>query len=194
MIKNLVRRTRSYRRFNEQVIIPVSTLRSFVDAARLTASAQNLQPIKYALVNHPDLDAEVFETLSWAGYLADWDGPEKGERPTGYVVMLGDTSISDKFDCDSGIAGQTIMLSAAEAGYGGCIIRSIDRAKLTAVLKIPDHLTIIQVIALGEPAEKVVIEDAKNDDIKYWRDQDGLHHVPKRVLDELIVCENLNRS
>ena len=72
-------------------------------------------------------------------------------------------------------------------GYGGCIIASIKRERLAEILKIPEHLKIIQVIALGKPAEEVQIEEMKNNHIEYWRDEREVHHVPKRSLEELII-------
>ena len=192
MIRNLITRARSIRRFNQKNIIPLETLKGFIDVARLTPSGKNLQPLKYALTNNRDLNNQVFHTLSWAGYLKDWHGPEEGERPSAYVVMLCDTTIAENADVDSGIAAQTIMLSAAEAGYGGCIMRSIDREKLAAILQLPAHLQIIQIIALGQPAEKVVLEEAREGNIYYWRDEEDMHHVPKRSLAEIVVFEKGN--
>jgi nitroreductase len=102
--------------------------------------------------------------------------------------MLGDSRISDNYFCDHGIAAQSILLGAVEKGLGGCIIGSVNRDKLRQDLEIPSHFEIIQVIALGKPKETVVIDPlATDEDIKYWRDQKGVHHVPKRALDDLII-------
>ncbi|WP_198003745.1 hypothetical protein [Methanococcoides burtonii] len=44
------------------------------------------------------------------------------------------------------------------------------------------------VLAMGIPAEEIVLEETgKEKDIRYWRDENGRHHVPKRGLDEIIV-------
>lgn len=187
MLKNLIRRSRSFRRFDEKIVIPHDTLRGFLDMARMTPSAKNLQPLKYVLVSNKRMNNAIFNTLAWAGYLKDWEGPAEGERPTSYIIMLGDRRLTDDYNVDPGIAAQTIMLAAAESGYGGCIIGSVDRIKLAEILDLPDHFDIIQVLALGQPAEKVVIEEAREGNIVYWRDQDNLHHVPKRRLDEIII-------
>ena len=131
----------------------------------------------------------IFPHLGWAGYLQDWPGPKEGERPTGYIIILGDKSIKQSFGCDHGIAAQSILLGAVEKGYGGCMLASVnEREKLSASLELPDNLLILLVIALGVPKESVVIDPLGADgDIKYWRDDDGVHHVPKRSLDELII-------
>jgi len=135
-----------------------------------------------------ELNEKIFPKLGWAGYLKDWPGPARGERPSAYIIMLNDTTITTNYFCDHGIAAQSILLGAVEKGLGGCIIASVNKAKLAEELGIPGRLEILQVIALGEPKEKVVLEKVKDDgDIKYWRDKDQVHHVPKRSLDDIII-------
>lgn len=188
MLKDLIRNTRSYRRFVEAHAISREALRELVDLARLAASGANRQPLKFVLAAEEAINAEIFATLGWAGYLSDWDGPQPGERPAAYIIVLGDTEISRNFGVDHGIAAQSMMLGATERGLGGCILASIRRDALRDTLKIPDRYEILLVLALGKPAEEVVIEPVGADgDIKYWRDEAGVHHVPKRALDELIL-------
>jgi len=188
MIKDLILKNRSYRRFYQEVAIELKTLRELIDLARLSASSANKQPLKYILSCDPQTNALIFPFLSWAGYLKDWPGPSEGERPSAYIIVLGDTEISQSFGCDHGIAAQSILLGATEKGLGGCMIGSIKRQELRKALDISSYYEILLVLALGKPREKVVIETVgPNGDIKYWRDSEGLHHVPKRALDELIV-------
>jgi nitroreductase len=186
-LKDLVLKTRTYRRFNESYKIDSSTLESFVDLARLSASGANKQPLKYLLFNSPKDCEKIFPFIAWAGYLLDWAGPEKGERPSAYIIILGDKSIADVFGIDHGIAAQSIMLGANEAGLGGSIISSIKREELRSELYIPDTYDILLILALGKPVENVIIDDIKNNDVKYWRDNKKNHHVPKRTLKELII-------
>jgi nitroreductase len=188
MIRDLVVATRSVRRFHQSAAVDIETLRQLVDLARLSASAANLQPLKYILSCDPERNATIFPLLAWAGYLKDWPGPVEGERPAAYIVILGDKDLRQSFDCDHGIAAQSILLGATERGLAGCIIASIQRRELREALAIPDHLEILLVLALGRAKEKVVIEPVGPEgDIKYWRDADGVHHVPKRALEEIIV-------
>ena len=186
-LKELIFKTRSYRRFDESYRIDEKTIESLIDLARLSASGANKQPLKYLYFNSVKDCEKIFPYLGWAGYLTEWPGPDKGERPSGYIIMLGDRSISDIFGIDHGIAAQSIMLGATEAGLGGCIIATIKREELINELSIPDNLEILLVLALGKPVENVIIEELKNSDVKYWRDSDKNHHVPKRSLKELIV-------
>ena len=190
MLKDLVRRNRSYRRFHQEVPVKGETLRELVDLARLSASSANRQPLKFILVSDPATNAQIFPYLTWAGYLKDWGGPAEGERPAAYVVILGDTEVTPSFGGDECIAAGFIMLGATERGLGGCIMRSVKRDALRELLDIPERYEILLVLALGEPAEQVVIEAVGLDgDIRYYRDEQGVHHVPKRALDELILQE-----
>jgi nitroreductase len=188
MLCDLVQKNRSYRRFVESVDIEAGVLRDCVDLARLSASGANAQPLKYVISNDPTTNAKIFPTLSWAGYLQDWPGPSEGERPSAYIVILLDTSIRKDAGCDHGIVAQSILLGAVEKGLGGCMLGSIRREELSEALGLPAHLEILLVLAVGMPAETVRVETVGADgDIKYWRDENGVHHVPKRSLDELIV-------
>jgi len=186
-LKELISKTRSYRRFDESYQIESKTIESLIDLARLSASGANKQPLKYMYFNTPQNCQKVFPYLAWAGYLTEWAGPDKGERPTGYIIILGDKKISEIFGIDHGIAAQSIMLGATDAGIGGCIIASIKRDELSNEFSIPDNFEILLVLALGKPIENIIIENIKNEDVKYWRDENNNHHVPKRSLNELIV-------
>jgi len=190
-LRDLVLRNRSYRRFDEAYRIERETLLKLIGLARCTPSAANRQPLKYILSADQKTNERIFPCLTWAAYLKDWDGPAPGERPAAYIVILIDEGIARDWWCDDGIAAQTILLGAVEKGMGGCMIGSINKARLRQELDIPEHLKIRLVVALGKPAEQVKLEDlAPGGDIRYWRDEKDVHHVPKRMLAELIVAGN----
>ncbi len=191
MIADLIKSNRSCRRFDEQHFIAASTLVELVELARMSASAANLQPLKYVLSSAPAMNADIFDCLKWAGYLETWPGPEPGERPGAYIVILHDTRICKSVDCDHGIASQSILLGATEKGLAGCMIAAVNRPKLSSVLGIADHFKILLVLALGKPIEEIVIEPLNDDgDIRYWRSADMIHHVPKRSVEEMIVASH----
>jgi len=188
MIRELIQRNRSYRRFYQDVAVEHDTLRELVDLARQSASAANLQPLRYMLSCEPKKNALIFQYLAWAAYLKDWPGPSEGERPSAYIIMLEDTRINHPLRCDHGIAAQSILLGATEKGIGGCILGGIKRQGLRQALEISQQYEILLVLALGKPKETVVLETVGPDgDIKYWRDSKGIHHVPKRALDDIII-------
>jgi len=187
-IRELVLKNRSYRRFHQDQTVDRQTLVELVDLARHSASGNNWQPLKFFLSADPETNALIFPHTRWAGRLPDWPGPIEGERPAAYIVILGDKSIQDTFGVDHGIAAQSMLLGAAERGLGGCMIGSVQRVKLHRDLGLAENLHILLVVALGVPRETVVINPVGPDgEIGYWRDEDDVHHVPKRSLDDLIV-------
>lgn len=139
-LKDLALKTRSYRRFDESNKVDLKTLESLVNLARLSPSGANRQPLKYVIFNSTEECERIFPYLSWAGYLSDWPGPDKGERPSAYIMILGDKSVTEIFGVDFGIAAQIIMLGATEAVLGGCIIQSIKREESGMILRFPRNM------------------------------------------------------
>jgi nitroreductase len=191
MIADLIRKNRSCRRFHEEHAVGLETLKELVNLGRLSASGANLQPLKYILSRDLKTNADIFSCLTWAAYLQNWPGPEEGERPAAYIVVLCDNNISQDAGCDHGIAAQSILLGAREKGLAGCMLGAINRKKLRELLHIPPQLAILLVLAVGKPKEQVVLETVETDgSIRYWRDREGAHHVPKRKLEDIIIAEH----
>ncbi len=188
MIKDLIIENRTCRRFYQDVAIERETLRELVDLARLSASGSNKQPLKYILSCDPQKNALIFQCIGWAGALKDWPGPSEGERPSAYIIILGDTEINQTFGCDHGIAAQSIFLGAREKGLGGCMHGSARKDDLSKAIGIPPRYEILLVLSIGKPKEEVVIETLETGgNFNYWRDSDKVHHVPKRRLDDIII-------
>ena len=188
MIADLVRRNRSCRRFYQNHAVALETLKELVNLGRLSASAANLQPLSYILSSNPQQNDQIFPCLNWKGYIKEWSGPKDGERPSAYIIVLGDTGITKNFGCDHGIASQSILLGAREMGLAGCMVGSIKRNKLRRILHISMQYKILLVLAIGKPKEQVVIETVGADgNIYYWVDDQSVHHVPKRNLNDIIV-------
>lgn len=188
MLTELIKKCRSYRRFYQNVRLSDNDLLEMIENARLSASAGNFQSLKYCFSNTNETNELIFSHLAWAGYLKNWKGPEEGERPSAYIIMLNDTDITKNYFCDHGIASQNILLTAVEKGFGGCIIASVNRDKLHNELAIPLSYEIIHVLALGKPKEIIIIEKVGSmGDIKYWRDTEQVHHVPKRSLEDIVL-------
>ena len=187
-LEQLIVKNRSYRRFDASKPVGHETLRRLVDIARRTPSAGNRQPLKYILLSEAGACGRLFPHLRWAAALKGWGGPAEGERPTAYIIVLGDKEILPNAGCDHGIACQSMLLAAAERGLGGCMLGAIDRDAIAKTFAIPERYEILLVVALGVPAEKCVLEDAKpGGDVTYYRDAQGVHHVPKRPLDDVIL-------
>ena len=189
MIKDLVASCRSYRRFHEEERIPYEELKDMVDTARITGSAANSQALKYKIICGREECARIFPTIGWAAALTDWDGPAPGERPSAYIIMVCDLSIGKNRQWDEGITAQTIMLSAVEKGYGGCISGNCRRAELLKLLDLnPEQYFVSLVLALGKPKEEVVLVPLGEDgSTTYYRDNNQIHYVPKRSLDDILI-------
>ena len=189
MIK-IIERTRSFRRFQQNKSIDQPLLEELVNLARLGGSARNCQPWQYSIFNRPADCEKIFPYLGWAGYLSDWKGPAPGERPSAYILCVLNRNWlkgSDKeAQFDLGIATQNLLLGAMEKGIGGCRIGAFS-PKLADIFKLSKHQELSLVVALGYPAEQVVIEACIDGDIKYWRDERHQHHVPKRTLSDLLI-------
>ena len=189
MLKELVYRCRSYRRFYEDARISKQELRELADLARMTASTANSQALKYRLVEQEEECRKVFDTLGWAAALPDWAGPEEGERPSAYIVVLCDQTLGKNKQIDVGIVSQTMMLGAAEKGYGGCMLATVKRPELAEALGLDlERFTVELVLALGKPKEEVrVVPVGPDGSVKYYRDENQVHYVPKRSLEDILV-------
>lgn len=186
--KEIVVKNRSYRRFDQSHSLTQEMLLKLVDLARSTPSAGNRQLLRYVISRSPEINGKVFDTLGWAASLPDWPGPEEGERPTGYIVIVTDRSSWDWVRVDLGISAQTILLGAAAEGLGGCMLGNVRKEQLKQVLGLGDDLEIVLVIALGKPVEEVVLEDVGSEEsLTYYRTVDRVHHVPKRRVKDLIL-------
>lgn len=184
--KEMVLKNRSYRRFYQDKKVSVKELEGLVDIARNAASGANRQPLRYKVVCDDAGNEKVFSTLKWAAALTDWDGPEEGEKPAGYIIICSPSDV--QAPRDEGIAAQTILLSATEKGLGGCMFASVNIPELNKKLEIPSELSARMVIAIGYPKEKVVIDEAsKGDNLKYYRDEENVHHVPKLKLEDVLL-------
>lgn len=192
MLHDIVRSNRSYRRFKEEVRLDRSLLESWVDTARFVASSGNAQPLRYMIVTTEEGCEGVFPCCAWAKALPEWTGPKPGERPSAYIVICRDLdrALADTFTTwDEGIAAQTIMLQATEAGYGGCMVASFKKRSLCETLHLDtERFEPDLVLALGKPAEEVRVEPLPaGGAVEYWRDEADVHHVPKRALSDVLL-------
>lgn len=190
MLSDLIYKTRSYRNFNPSVKYSNKQIEDIINLCRFTPSTANRQSVKFAFACDDKLCGEVFPLLRWAGYLTE-KPPYNGNVPTAYILLCCDLNIAENpIEIDVGICAQTIVLGAMEQGIGACMIGSFDKKEMSKLFGLSDNLYPRLIIALGEPNEKIVITDIKDGDIKYYRDEDKTHYVPKRTLEELIIKHN----
>lgn len=187
-VRDLVYSSRSVRRFVEGEHVGREVLLDLIDLARVTPSGNNRQSLKFALVHESGMAERIFGCLRWAAAIPGWEGPTSGERPPAYIVILGDTEIAPTFGCEQGIVAQTMLLGATERGLAGCIVGSVDRDRLRHALALDARFEILLVVALGRAAETVALEEVGPDgDVRYWRDDAGVHHVPKRSVGDIVI-------
>lgn len=185
----LIKASRSVRSFQGDAPITEEVLRDLVELTRACPAAMNLQVLKYRLVFEPTEVAALLEKTKWAAALTQ-KLPPKGQEPSGFIVICHDTSLAEMrpiFSVDMGIVAQTMMLGARERGFGGCIIGSASPEAVSKLLGLPSQLVPALILGLGTPAEEIVLTEAQNGNVKYYRDEKGVHYVPKRPLDELII-------
>lgn len=183
----MIKSRRTIRQFKQKKV-SLDILKDCVDAARLAPSASNLQPVKYFLIIDDEKVKKVFPLLKWAAYISPRGNPEKGREPTGYLVVLIDKGIrSSGYEYDVGAAVENFILSAWAYGVASCWLLSVDRVKLREIFRIPEKYVIDSVVAFGYPDEESIIEKVVDGDIKYWKDEAGVFHVPKRALEEVLI-------
>jgi len=191
MLKDLILKNRSYRGFDESYMFTRGQMEAFIDAARFCPSSKNLQPLKFfAAYEKEDVD-RIQPLVHWAAQLPDIVLPHPGHCPTGFIVICQDTDISanlNMFQRDAGITAQTMLLLAAEEDLGGCMIGNFNAGELCSVLKLPANIRPLLVVALGKPDEKIVLTDVGQDgNTVYYRDENDVHYVPKRSLEDLLL-------
>ena len=185
----LAEAARTCRRFHEDQPLAMTDLEWLVDCARVAPSAKNAQELRFALVGNGDTCKKLFALTRWAGALKDWGGPHPGERPTAFVAILMPQSGKELTCIDVGIAAQTIQLAATNRGWGCCMIQSFDHQAAPALLSVPEGMKIALVLGLGVAKETRMVDSMpESGATAYWRDAQGVHHVPKRSLDDLIIA------
>ncbi|MBN2652451.1 MAG: nitroreductase family protein [Spirochaetales bacterium] len=192
-LEQLLEKNRSYRRFDSNFSIKRETLEDLVNLTRLGSSAANRQPLKFYISNTKEKNDEIFSQLKWASYLSEWEGPADNERPSAYIIITLDKDIAKDPWCDHGIAAQNILLGAVSRDLGGCILGAFSKQSIKKAVEAQDNHEPLLVIAIGKPAETSIVEEIPedirhvNDSIRYYRDEKGIHRVPKRPLEEIIV-------
>lgn len=192
MLRDLVLKNRSYRGYDESYRFNRGELLDFVDLARQTAASANIQPLKYHIAYEKEQVDQIQPLTRWAGSLPQLNLPYPGTRPTAFITICQDMNIGSNptsFLPDVGISAQTILLAATEKGLGGCMIGSFEKAELKTLLDLPEYIEPKLVIALGKPAEEIILTEPKEDgSVKYYRGEDGkTHYVPKRKLEDIIL-------
>ena len=185
MLRDLIIKNRSTRRYHQDVAVNRETLLELIDMARLSPSGGNRQLLKYYLSCEPEKNDIIYRHISLGG------SPPEGERPSAYIIVLNDTQLGTygPTEVDHGIAAQSILLGATEKGLGGCMVGMVNRKELQKVLNIPARYEILLVLTIGKPKEKFVFEPVEQsmENMRGWWDEQGVRHIPKRKLEDIII-------
>ena len=194
MLKDLVLKNRSYRKFFFNKKISQEKLLELIDLARLTPSSKNRQPLKYIPVTDPNQCKFIGKHLRWAWFLKEWNGPSEEEQPPAYIVVVLETELNDRAEIDMGITSQTILLGAVESGFGGCIIRTVNKYEVAKYFSLNKTQEVAMVIALGYPNQTVQLTDLnKEGETTYFENDSGEHYVPKRALQDLLILPKVSK-
>lgn len=187
--EELARAARTCRRFDESVPVTAATLRRMLDTARIASCCHNQQALRYITASTPEICGRVFPRIQWAGAL-EWAGPDQGERPTGYILICSARPESKFVHYDTAIAAETLQLHATDLGLGCCMIHNFARDAVREILGVPEGIIPLLLLAFGAPVEERRIADARiGGDLRYWRDEQNVHHVPKLTLDQVLLAE-----
>jgi len=191
MFKDLVLKNRSYRGYDESRTVTREELRELIDCARLTPSSINAQPFQYYLAAEKAVVEKIQSLTKWAAALPKYELPHPGMRPAAFIVICQDLRVGESLNCyqkDVGIAAQTILLAAAEKELGGCMIGSFNAGAVSSALELKEHFAPVLIVAIGKPAEQIVLTEAEpGSNTAYYRDEQDVHYVPKRKLEDIII-------
>ena len=189
-VYDAIMKRRTIRKF-EQKAVSEDNLVKLVDCARVAAYGANVQPLKFMIVNNSKTLQKIYPMTKWAGYLAD-GAPKENERPAAYIAVLGDSSIKSNkmYEVEAGAAVTTMMLEAVEMGLGTCWLGAIQRDEIKKLLELDENLNVVYLLAVGYPKQESKIVDMKDNDVKYYEDENGVINVPKRSLEEILIKSN----
>ena len=177
---------RTVRQFKQRPI-PKPMLLRLINAARLSPSAANLQPLEFIIITDKDINAKIFSHLRWAGYITPYGIPSLNKRPVAYIaVLVNKAKAQPKYTpYDVGAAVQSILLTAWEQNIGCCWMQAINRGKIKEILNISKDYRLDSIISLGYRAESPIVEKFKSS-VRYWKDKKGRLHVPKRSIKQIL--------
>ena len=191
MFIDLVKANRSYRGYDESRKVTRDELLSLVELARISPSSLNAQPLKYYIAYEKEKVEIIQARTKWAAGLPKLNLPYEGKRPTAFIVICQDLNIVpaiEKYQKDVGIVAQTMLLGATELGLGGCMIGNFSQDEMKKAIGVSENLQPVLVIGIGKPMENIVLtEVSENESMKYYRDENDTHYVPKRKLQDIVV-------
>ena len=185
-VDELLLRNRSYRGYNKSFVVSEDMLRRIVAVCSRIPSARNQQALRFRLVTKGDESDIVLKNLKMGASLPQLHLPLPGTEPEAFIVVCSTKEEDSMVDIDLGIALQSMLLKAVEMGLGGLIIGAFNRVAIQEGLQMPYRP--LMLLAIGKPSEKIELVSIHNGESQtYYRDERGVHYVPKIKSDELII-------
>ena len=183
-ISSLLVKNRSTRGYDASYLVRADQLRRIVSVNTKLASARNRQSLRFRLVT-ADEAQKVLPYIRMGAGLKELNLPLAGAEPNAFIVVCSIIEPRNSTYVDLGISAQSMLLQAVEMGLNGLCIMDFDRQQLVDTLQLP--YAPLLVVAVGKSAEKIQLVDInENGDHSYYR-ENGVHYVPKVVLEELII-------
>lgn len=196
MFLDLIRKTRSCRRFDNSQKISREKFLELINYARLSGSSGNLQPLRFAVCTSQNSVRKISRSMIWGFFYDDTSAPADEFLPAGFIVIAGDKRVRKDFGIDAGIALQSIMLGAAFQNLAGCAFASWDDKTVRKYVKLSDDHEIVLLVAIGKPSQEILLEELApgnenptQQTTKYFLDESEKHHVPKLALADILLEE-----
>ena len=185
-IDTLLEKNRSYRGYRKDYVVKREMLERIVAVNAKIPCGKNQQTLRFKLVTKDTGADKVLENIKLGGMLPELHLPFEGTEPEAFIIVCGTTPETKIVDIDLGISMQSMLLKATEMGLNGIIICAFNTAKITEVFHLPYEP--LAIVAIGKGIEKIkLVPIDENESHAYYRDEQGVHYVPKVRAEQLII-------
>ena len=185
-LDTLLRKNRSHRGYDTSYVVSMRQLRTIVSVNDKIPSSKNWQVLRFRLLDAASGGEDFCRLLRLGALLPELHLPLPGTEPQAFIIVCSTVPVNRSVDIDLGIALQSMALKAVEIGLNALIVRAFNPQEIKQVLGL--GLEPIAVLAVGKGAENIVLDEVPaGSDLSYYRSEDGVHHVPKIKVEDLII-------
>ncbi len=184
-LDELLLKNRSTRGYHKPYVVKREQLEKIVAVNTKIGSGCNRQVLRFRLVTKGDEASKVLENIKMGAALPELHLPFEGTEPEAFIIVCSTTAENKLVDIDLGMSLQTMMLKATEMGLSSLIIGAFNKEKLKEAFTLPCDP--VAVLCVGKGIEKFeLVPIHENESHSYYR-KNGIHYIPKVMLDELII-------
>jgi nitroreductase len=143
-----IRKRYSCRAYQDKPI-EADKLQKLLEAARLAPSAKNLHDWRFVVVTEKEKKQRLSEAANNQSFIAGAGAVIVACSISDYVMRCGQPA----GPIDVAIAMEHMCLAATELGLASCWVGSFYPDKVRAVVNVPENVTIIELLAIGYPAD-----------------------------------------